>query len=222
MAKDSENIYEQEGDISGIGKLTQFFTPELVADKMLALAQHYGFKGGNVLEPSAGNGRLINRLKDCNITAFEIDTRNFDALKKGFPNAKLYNEYFETAFLLEPRFNRLIDNNGTKTWLKDAPFDLVISNPPYGKFNGKYFAPFIGLKFYSKEQLFIKQSMKLVKKDGLGVFLLPSSFLRNGNTYNQFKQGLFQECKLVDAYRMPNNIFKDTSYATDIVVLQKK
>lgn len=215
-----EKSFESEGSTEGKGKLYEFFTPQVVADKMLALAQHYGFKGGNVLEPATGSGRLIKNLKDTNITAFEISKDNFEILKREFPNAELYNFNFEKAFLKEPRFNTLLNRKGTETWLKNAPFDLVVANPPYGKFSGLYSSYF---NFKGQvEHFFILQSLHLLKKGGLGVYLIPSSFLRNGIAYNDIKKQIFEIAELVDAYRLPSNIFEKTQIGTDILILRKK
>lgn len=215
-----EKSFESEGSTEGKGKLYEFFTPQIVADKMLALAQHYGFKGGNVLEPATGSGRLIKNLKNTNITAFEISKDNFEILKREFPNAELYNFNFEKAFLKEPRFNTLINRKGTETWLKNAPFDLVLANPPYGKFSGLYSSYF---NFKGQvEHFFILQTLYLLKKGGLGVYLIPSSFLRNGLAYNEIKKQIFEIAEFVDAYRLPSNIFEKTQIGTDILILRKK
>jgi hypothetical protein len=215
-----EKSFESEGSTEGKGKLYEFFTPQIVADKMLALAQHYGFKGGNVLEPATGSGRLIKNLKNTNITAFEISKDNFEILKREFPNAELYNFNFEKAFLKEPRFNTLINRKGTETWLNNAPFDLVLANPPYGKFSGLYSSYF---NFKGQvEHFFILQTLYLLKKGGLGVYLIPSSFLRNGLAYNEIKKQIFEIAEFVDAYRLPSNIFEKTQIGTDILILRKK
>lgn len=215
-----QKSFESEGSKEGKGKLYEFFTPQIVADKMVALAQHYGFTGGNVLEPACGNGRLIKNLKDCNITAFEISKENYKMLESEFPNSDLHNYNFEKAFLKAPRFNALLNRKGTETWLKNAPFDLVIANPPYGKFSGLY-ASYFNFKG-QVEHFFILQSLYLLKKGGLGVFLIPSSFLRNGIAYNEIKQKMFEEAEFVDAYRMPSNLFEKTDIGTDILILRKK
>jgi hypothetical protein len=220
LGSKKEKSFESEGSKQGKGKLYEFFTPQIVADKMLALAQHYGFKGGNVLEPATGSGRLIKNLKDANITAFEISKDNFKILEREFPNAELHNFNFEKAFLKEPRFNTLLNRKGTETWLKNAPFDLVVANPPYGKFSGLYSSYF---SFKGQvEHFFILQSLHLLKKGGLGVYLIPSSFMRNGIAYNEIKKQIFEIAELVDAYRLPSNIFEKTQIGTDILILRKK
>lgn len=215
---------------SGTGKLYEYFTPMDVVEKMWALAYHYGKNvlpgyGMKVLDPAMGSGRLFTYApKNALVTGFEINKENeriaMDyCISRNFASIRLYNESFEIAFLNPPRYNSKLKGKKT-TWLDDYPFDLVIANPPYGKFTGLYKTHFDFTGQF--EHFFIEYSMKLVKKDGLGVFLVPSSFLRNGNTYNSVKERIFSECKLLDAYRLPANIFKHTQIGTDIIVLQKK
>jgi 16S rRNA G966 N2-methylase RsmD len=222
--KTSQKDYE--GTEKGTGKLYEFFTPRTVVEKMWALAYHYGFKGGSILEPAIGSGRMIEFApKNSKITGFEINKDNFEIAHNyfkelGFDTSHLYHDSFEIAFLQPDRYNSRYKDKNKPTWLVDYPFDLVIANPPYGKFTGIYKTHF---KFSGQfEHFFIEYSMQLVKSRGLGVFIVPSSFLRNGNTYNDVKERIFESCKLLDAYRLPSNIFEKTQIGTDIIVLQKK
>jgi len=63
--------------------------------------------------------------------------------------------------------------------------------------------------------------LKLLKKDGLLVFITASSFLRNKDTYKKEKQRIGQLAEFVDAYRMPK-VFKHTQVPTDIIILKRK
>ncbi len=215
---------------SGTGKLYEYFTPMEVVEKMWALAYHYGKDvlpgyGMKVLDPAMGSGRLYTYAPtSAKVTGFEINKANEEVAHKycvsrRFARIQNYNESFETAFLKPDRYNSKL--KGKKpTWLDEYPFDLVVANPPYGKFTGLYKTHF---NFTGQfEHFFIEYSMKLVKQGGLGVFVVPSSFLRNGNTYNSVKERIFNDSKLLDAYRLPANIFKHTQIGTDIIVLQKK
>ena len=215
---------------SGTGKLYEYFTPMEVVEKMWALAYHYGkgtlpIHGMKVLDPAMGSGRLFTYApKNAKVAGFEINKENEAVAMKycvsrNFASIRLYNESFEIAFLNPPRYNSKLKGKKA-SWLDEYPFDLVVANPPYGKFTGLYKTHF---NFTGQfEHFFIEYSMKLVKQGGLGVFVVPSSFLRNGNTYNSVKERIFNDSKLLDAYRLPANIFKHTQIGTDIIVLQKK
>jgi adenine-specific DNA-methyltransferase len=88
-------------------KFGQYFTPAIVADFMIGLAD-IGYEA-TILEPSCGQGVFLDLLKQKgfkNISAYEIDTnlaRNFSTVKY---------ESFVTANIRET-------------------FDLIIGSPPY-------------------------------------------------------------------------------------------
>ncbi len=215
-------VDDGEGSSTGTGSLYEFFTPEVVSKKMWDFAYQYGFhKEGRVLEPAAGNGRLIKYAPiKANVTAFEINPDNVASIKNQYPEVKVYTQGFETAFLEAPRFNTRIKSKLKPSWLLDnGGFDLVIANPPYGKFTG-FYASFFNYKTQF-EHWFIEYTMNLLNIGGIGVYLIPSSFLRNGNTYTTVKERLFEKCQLLDAYRLPANIFAKTQIGTDIVVLKR-
>lgn len=211
-----------EGSSTGTGALYEFFTPTLVAEKMWDLAYKHGFSGnGTVLEPAAGNGRLLQFAPDLSkCVAFEINPDNVADLQKQFPDAEVYDQSFEIAYLQAPRYNSLIKSKTKPTWLTKYPFELVIANPPYGKYMGLYssYFPFKG----QFEHFFIEYTIKLLQPGGVGVFLVPSSFLRNGAMYTEVKKRILEMAKLVEAYRLPANIFEKTSIGTDIIVFKKK
>lgn len=104
----------------------QFFaTPPELADLMCE--QIVGLESGNVLEPSAGHGALIEALRRVRdrdqmcIHAVELSDLNFKVLSdkygkewQGKPHVKLIKGDFLTVEL-------------------DGKFDLVIANPPFTK-----------------------------------------------------------------------------------------
>jgi len=88
-------------------KFGQYFTPKVVADFMIELADIP--KNATILEPSCGAGIFLDLLhqKGFNdLTAYEID----EDLAKEFSNVRY--ESFVSAKI-------------------NATFDLIIGNPPY-------------------------------------------------------------------------------------------
>jgi type I restriction-modification system DNA methylase subunit len=205
---------------TGEGILYEYFTPDYIVDLMWELARIHGFNGGNILEPSIGTGRIIRPAKDFSkCVGFEINPLSARIAKITFPEATIYPGYFETAFLEAPRFTSKIKQG--VTWLREYPFSLVIGNPPYGKYQNTYSSYFTNPSFPQIEIFFIYQGLKLLKKDGLMVYLISSNFLKNGDTYNNSKKELMKVCDLVDAYRLPP-VFKNSDVPVDIIVLKKK
>lgn len=204
------------------GLLDEYFTPIYIAEYMYKLAIKYGYDGGAVLEPAIATGNIINPLpKKTKITAFEINHYSKRVCELRFPRIKVYEQYFETAFLQTPRFVSKITNKKL-TWLEDYPFSLVIGNPPYGGHKSRYSSYFTGIdKFKQLEIFFMYKSMQLLKKGGLLIFITSSGFMRNGISYNHEKQRIAKIADFVDAYRLPK-VFRSTDVPTDILIFRKK
>ena len=106
--------------------LEQYYTHKVLADYMCFLFKKE-YKGDisslKVLEPSAGNGRLIEAclragFKEENIFAYDIDENNCNILRNKFPKAKV-----KCCDFLNEEIEEL--------------FDFIIMNPPWGKCNSK-------------------------------------------------------------------------------------
>lgn len=231
---DQESILKYEGK-GGEGKmlgsdpliLTQFFTPDWVIEMMWTLCQKHGFKGGKVLEPSCGSGRFMHyspkNLK-IEFTAFEREAELAQMAQRLVPNAKIYEDFFETAFLQEnggfyhPYPNQKATAN--KTWLPEMC--LVIGNPPYGIFSGKYRRSFDLKGITQVEQFFMLQCLKTLRKDGLLCFITSSGFMNTMEKYNNVKEQMSELCTFLDAYRLPSGIFKKTAITADILIFKRK
>ena len=206
---------------SGEGVLYEFFTPDFICELMWKLAYRYGFKaGGSVLEPSVGTGNLLKWApNNSKCYGFEINPISKRITEILYPDAKIYEGYFETAFLQEPRYTARLKDK--LTWLEGYPFSLVIGNPPYGKYKNKYSSYFTRPKMHQIELFFMYQGLQLLKPGGLMVYLTGSNFLRNGISYQSEKLELDKLADIVDAYRLPP-VFKFSKVPTDIIVFKRK
>lgn len=200
--------------------LTEFYTPDYICELMWKLAFHYGYNGGSVLEPSVGTGRFLKHAPtNAKIEAFEVNEYTAQITKILYPDAIVHNNYFEAAFLEPDRFNKKI--KGAKpTWLTNYPFDLVIGNPPYGKHSNYYSSYFKTPKLHQLEIFFLYYGLKLLKPNGLLVYVTSSNILRNGSKYDFAKMEIALLADLVDAYRLPP-VFSKTSVPTDIIIFKK-
>ncbi|MDF9795377.1 type I restriction-modification system DNA methylase subunit [Catalinimonas alkaloidigena] len=214
--------YEGAGGISDAedeyaGAADEFYTPDFLIEIMWDLAKHYGFpQDGKALEPSCGTGRFFDHAPDqVKLYGMEINPISFRIAQILHPQATLYNQYFETLFLEPPRYT----TKASKPWLRE--FELIIGNPPYGTHLGPY-ASYFNTKprHHTIENFFLYYGLKLLKKNGLIVFLTSSNFLRNGDKYKEIKQAMGKVANLVDAYRLPA-VFRNSSVPTDILVLKK-
>ena len=206
---------------TGEGVLYEFFTPDFICELMWKLAYRYGFKaGGSVLEPSVGTGNLLKWApNNSKCYGFEINPISKRITEILYPDAKIYEGYFETAFLQQPRYTARLKDK--LTWLEGYPFSLVIGNPPYGKYKNKYSSYFTRPKMHQIELFFMYQGLQLLKPGGLMVYLTGSNFLRNGISYQSEKLELEKLADILDAYRLPP-VFKFSKVPTDIIVLKRK
>ena len=206
---------------TGEGVLYEFFTPDFVCELMWKLAYRYGFKaGGSVLEPSVGTGNLLKWApNNSKCYGFEINPISKRITEILYPDAKIHEGYFETAFLQEPRYTARLKDK--LTWLEGYPFSLVIGNPPYGKYKNKYSSYFTKPKMHQIELFFMHYGLQLLKPGGIMVYLTGSNFLRNGITYQSEKLEIEKLADIVDAYRLPP-VFKFSKVPTDIIVLKRK
>ena len=208
-------------DKSTRGALYEFYTPWVIIEKMWGLAFKHGFENGRIMEPACGTGRFFRYINpEINtVDAYEFSKDNdisYQIAKACYPWVNITFDYFESYFYSK-NYNRLKDIQ--------EKYDLVIGNPPYGKFTGFYANKKMELKDFSGTsypEYFIHASMKILKPGGLIVFIMPSSFLqKDGIQSLKFKGKLANQAELIEAYRLPYGAFDFTQINTDIIVLRK-
>lgn len=210
-----------EEETANKGLLYEYYTPNKITEKMWGLAYKYGYKGGSVLEPSCGIGEFIQYAPlTANVVGYEINPTSARIAKILYPNASIFVEPFETNFI-----NRNSSIRGAVTPM----YDLVIGNPPYGKFEGRYAG--MGERDYTHAtnyiEYFITRSLDLLNKGGLLVFIVGAEVASGGVLFldsqpNKVKASIAEKADLIDAYRLPNGVFERTDVVSDIIVLKKK
>lgn len=206
--------------------LYEFYTPSYLRELMWQLAEHYGFKGGNVLEPSCATGHMfLNAPTNTKLVGVEVNPITAAIAQLCFPKATIHNLYFEQLFLKNTSrpgrasWGKELPEK-KPTWIKEYPFDLVIGNPPYGPHSGTWAGAIKSEKYVQVEFLFLLKGLALLKSGGLLVYLTSSNWLRNGNSYKKYKSKCASMATLVDAYRNPS-VFKRSAVPTDVLVFKK-
>lgn len=199
------------------GLLYEYYTPDEIIKFMWGFAIKHGYNSGAVLEPSCGIGKFLEYApKNSRIEAYEINRFSAQIAQLLYPHASIHHKSFEQLF-----FNGNIYLKGN---FRTEPFDLVIGNPPYGSFSGK----FAGMgekkrtKAFTYDQYFLTRGIDLLVSGGLLVFVIPQSFLDNSSKYIPLKQNLASKAEFLEARRLPHGIFQHTEVGTDIVVFRKK
>ncbi|MFT6167727.1 MAG: hypothetical protein ACJASF_002427 [Vicingaceae bacterium] len=199
------------------GLLYEYYTPDEIIKFMWGFAFKHGYESGAVLEPSCGIGKFFEYAPNgVRIEGYETNKFSAQIAQILYPTAIIHNKSFENLF-----FN---GNVYLKGKFRSEPFDLVIGNPPYGAFSGR----FAGMgekkrtKAFTYDQYFLTRGLDLLNKSGLLIMVIPQSFLDNNSKYNTLKEMVMAKADFLEARRLPHGIFQHTEIGTDIVVFRKK
>jgi hypothetical protein len=157
-------------------QLNQFYTSELLANKIKDLGLK-GLKGNlDILEPSAGFGNLIKPLvkelkTEYHIDMIDLDERNRNELKK----------IVEVA----PNILKLLDNKNFLTFGTGKRYDLILMNPPFHLKKGEN-----SLTSDVYDFNFVDRAFAFLKEDGRIVAITGTSWSFN-NKWDEF--GLFND-----------------------------
>jgi methylase of polypeptide subunit release factors len=212
-------------EINGPLDYFEFYTPTEVIKKMWALAYKYGYDNGPILEPSCGTGEFFQFAKpEIKLTGYDISPYSSKIAQILYPQSEILNKNFEETF---------IQKNWTVKDKVNPKYDMVIGNPPYGDFGTVASRYMLGMgekdhvKARNYTEYFIRRGVDLLNPGGLLVFIVGAS-LQNGGTLfldspeTPVKKFLAEHCELLDAYRLPENVFERTKVTSEIIVLKKK
>lgn len=223
-----DEYFMEAGEKLHEGSLYEFYTPDLVIQKMWGLAYKYGYNNGPVLEPSIGVGRFFNRkfVKDYIVKeAYEPNKYSARICKILYPEIQI-NDGKESMFFEEV----FIKNNWTVKSNVKPKYSLVIGNPPYGEAMGKYLAG-MGEKAYTHAKNFIDyfifRGLDLLEPGGLLIYIIGAEVGAGGVPWldqqnSKCKEAIAQKANLIDAYRLPEKVFDRTDVVSDIIVFRKK
>ena len=186
------------------------YTAPEVIEAVWSMVERMGFKGGRIIEPSAGTGYFLSAMpkaiaEKSTITAIELDQLSARILKS------LYGDYGVNV----------LQNGFEETKLPEGFFDLAISNVPFGDYQVPELRNVPYANFLIHDYFFAK-AMEVVRPGGLVVFITSSGTMDKHD--DKVRQYLGNKANLVAAVRLPNTAFKaiaNTSVTTDIVILQK-
>ena len=200
-----------EENRSTSGVLYEFYTPNSVVNKVWELVDSYAPNAKTVLEPSGGTGRFIHERDKNECTLIELDKTSSRIASILHPNAEVKNQAFQELFFKDGVIH--------KENYEGKKYDVVIGNPPYGDYTGIYKGKGEGKKHSRYEQYFIERGLDTLKENGILAFVLPSSFLSNGES--EGKRLIASKGELIDAWRLPAGVFNTTDVGTDVVIIKK-
>ena len=208
-----------EKDKTTEGVLNEFYTPQNVIDKVWHVVDTIVPNVKTVLEPSSGIGKFA-RGRNEKFTMYEIDETSSRIARLLNPHATVINEPYQKQFFNSD--GRVLNKN-----FEQKQYDLVIGNPPYGAYTGKWKGLGEGKEFSRYEEYFISKSLDALHggtngnevDNGMLAFVVPSSFLNSPS--DKQKEIIAQKGTLVEAFRLPSGTFNTTDVGTDIIFIAK-
>jgi N12 class adenine-specific DNA methylase len=201
-----ELLTPQEWEAARASTVNAHYTSREVIRGIWDAVDHLGFKGGKVLEPSAGIGHFIGlagKFAGSKFFGVELDSITGRILSKLYPQADIQVAGFQDAKL--PR----------------NFFDLVTGNVPFSEVRPYDPAYPQGFNLHN---YFIVKGLDHVKPGGLLAVITSTSTLdRMGS--RKAREAMAGKADLVGAIRLPNNAFKanaGTEVTTDILFFRKK
>ena len=184
-----------------------FYTsPEIAMCINSALVQ-FGFRGGNVLEPSMGVGNFFGSMptpmQRSNLYGVEVDSISGRIAKQLYQNANISITGFE------------------KTNYPDNFFDVVVGNVPFGDY--KVYDPKYNKYNFRIHDYFIAKALDQVRPGGIVAVITTKGTLDKSNP--TIRKYIAERAELIGAVRLPNTAFKDnagTEVTSDILFLQKR
>lgn len=188
--------------------LTAFYTPPVVIKEIYNKLKAFGFKKGNILEPSCGTGNFFglmpeNISKTSNVYGVELDSISGRIAQKLYPNNSIQIRGYEN------------------TNLADNFFDVAVGNVPFGQFR-------VLDKRYDKHNFmihdyFFAKTLDKVRPGGVIVFITSKGTMDKLN--GSIRRYIAQRAELLGAVRLPDNTFlanAGTEPTSDILFLQKR
>ena len=202
-----EEAYEQ----AVMSANSAYYTPAYVVDTLWDIANQLGFKGGNILEGSAGIGNILGQMpttvsERSNIHAIEIDGTSGGILSLLYPDAKVQIQGFE------------------QTRIPNGSVDLAITNVPFVtglRVNDTTGDSDLSKKFHNIHDFCIAKNVRKLREGGLGIFISSNGTLDNSKALRDWvvNEG---GSDFIGAFRMNNKTFGGTTVTSDIIVIRKR
>lgn len=210
-------------------KHNQYFTPKFAVEKAFSLLPRKDFK--YVIDPAVGDGVFLKVASktwaNAKLFGIDIDEEIIFRLRK----QHIRGSHLLCANSLEVKsWQRL---TGIKNIVSNGGFDLVVGNPPFSSWFNRIKEPKILSNFelahrdgkmrksQAMELLFLEKFIRLVKRGGFIVVVLPDGILSNPQ-YGYIRNFILINTKVKWVLSLPRNIFKETSAKTSILILEKK
>ena len=209
----------------------EYFTPQQVSELLARLASWNNPKINKVYDPACGSGSLLLKFAKTvgkvnpNLKYFgqEVNPTTYNLCRI---NMFLHNVNFDNFDI------RLEDTLLKPQHMDDAPFDAIVSNPPYSKkwdgkdntilINDERYAPAGVLAPKSAADLaFTMHMLWHISERGTAAIVEFPGVLYRGGDEKKIRQYLVKNNFVDTVIQLPTNLFFGVGIATCIIVLKK-
>lgn len=208
-----EALTPEEYQAAVMSRNSAYYTPAAVIDAMWDVAKALGFKGGNIVEGSAGIGNILGLMptdisERSNIHAVEIDPTTGGILSLLYPDAKVEVQGFE------------------QTRIANGSVDLAITNVPFVTdlhVMDESGDSDLSKKFRDIHDFCIAKNVRKLREGGIGIFITSSGTLDKSQKLRTWLVGDKEgNADVVGVFRMNNQTFGGTAATSDIIVVRKR
>lgn len=203
----NEALTEDEYNSARESTLSAFYTPPNIIEGVYTALDNFGFRGGNILEPSLGVGKFFASMpndiqENSKLYGVELDSIS----------GRISKQLYQTADIQICGYE--------KTQFKDNFFDVAIGNVPFGDY--KVFDDKYKKHNFNIHDYFFAKTIDKVRVGGIIAFITSKGTLDKANP--TVRKYLAERTDLIGAIRLPNIAFKDanTEVTSDIIFLQKR
>lgn len=203
-------LSEEEYHDAALSIKSAYYTPAIVIDTLWDVAKALGFKGGNVLEGSAGIGNIIGQMpkdmsRQSDIEAVEIDPISGNILKLLYPDAKVHIQGFQD------------------TVIPNGSVDLAITNVPFvtGMHVIDKVDKDLSRRFENIHDFCIAKNIRKLREGGLGIFISSNGTLDKSTKLREWITDEGQ-ADVIGAFRLHNKTFGGAPVTSDIIVVRKR
>ncbi len=204
-----DKLYDEGAEMS---RNSAYFTPAYIVDAMWDIARAMGFKGGRVLEGSAGIGNVLGLMPQ------DLSERSYiRAVEKDPTTGKMLSLLYPDAVVDIDGFEKVKIETGT--------YDLVITNVPFVP--GLKVADTSGDSDISKEfktsihDFCIAKNVRKLRDGGVGVFITTAGSMDGTGRLHKWLSNR-ENADIVGMFRMHNETFGGTNATSDIIVVRKR
>ena len=204
-------LTEEEYAQAELSRNSAYYTPTQIVDALWSVAKGLGFKGGTVLEGSAGIGTILSRMPEdigrrSDIEAVEVDGVTGRILSQLYPKAEVHVQGFES------------------TKIRNGSVDLAITNVPF--VTGLHVYDESGdvdlsKRFGNIHDFCIAKNIRKLREGGLGIFITSNGTLDRSRDLRLWmtREG---DADVIGAFRLNNSTFPGTMATSDIIVVRKR